>query len=209
MWFCSGRSKKRCEQAARRKLKVVRGLEFFTLWIWINVLNGSKSAVSKSSRLNALFLQQRNKKRVRPLSKLRTERVCPPFFLVVGAFAFQRFGFWEKQGRHNILLQLVSCVFSEFGISNRHLFYNCACNHHHHPPSPFQTQLVRLGVHQASLVIETSDKAVEAECREAHQSPLLPLRWLSQSRCVVSVLGSLLKYLDPTGGDLHERLAQR
>ncbi|XP_075907902.1 G1/S-specific cyclin-E2-like isoform X2 [Nelusetta ayraudi] len=72
-----GRSKKRCEEAARRQLK------------------------------------QSNKKRVRPLSKLRTEK----------------------------------------------------------------TQLVRQGVHQASLVIETSDKAVEAECREAHQSPLLPFRW--------------------------------
>lgn len=98
-----------------------------------------------------------------------------PFFFSCWCFCLPEVGFWEKQGRHNIL-QLVSCVFTEFGISNLHLFYNCACNHHHTPAPPFQTQLVRQGVHQASLVIETSDKAVEAECREAHQSPLLPFR---------------------------------
>lgn len=175
---------------------MVRNPQFLNLPGW------TLSSSSKATRKGSVHCQSCGLRRYVPL-----------FFLVVGAFAFQRFGFWEKQGRHNILLQLVSCVFSEFGISNLHLFYNCACNHHHtphpRPPPPFQTQLVRQGVHQASLVIETSDKAVEAECREAHQSPLLPLRWLSQSRCVVSVLGSLLKYLDPTGGDLHERLAQR
>lgn len=102
----------------------------------MNVLNGSKSSFSKSSRLNALFLQQSNKKRVRPLSKLRTEKVCPPFFLLLVLLPSRGLVFWEKQGRHNILLQLVSCVFSEFGISDLHLFYNCACNHHHTPYPP-------------------------------------------------------------------------
>lgn len=69
--------------------------------------------------------------------------------------------------------------FSQFGIE-------LCLQSWHAPPYLFQTQLLQEGAHQASLAIETSDKAVD--CDEAQQTPQLPLRWLSQSRCIVSAL---------------------
>lgn len=92
---------------------------------FLNLPGWTLSSSSKATRKGSV-----------PCQSCGLRRYVPFFFLAVGAFAFQRFGFWEKQGRHNILLQLVSCVFSEFGISNLNLFYNCACKYHHTPPPP-------------------------------------------------------------------------
>lgn len=187
MWvnfsFCSGRSIKRCEAAAERKVKLVRHLMFFPsiIWLHVQVARNQRSHICISRNESSLFpakQQEKGQSTVKAWEGMSvflllttwSPQYCPPTCVA----------FWNwNQGSP---------------------FPKRACNH----DLRFQSQLLREGVHQASLAIETSGDA------DAHQSPLLPLRWLPQSGCMVSASFDLpLTRSPPTGGHVHLRRARR